>query len=112
MLICVKYRQPVYELSALPGNPAAWGALLWRTLRTHMHKDGLAPVEPLPVLFSEKDLCHWLKLSRQSLAAMVSRGAFPAPIRVGLRRKAWSKTEIANWFESRRGSASDGQNGR
>ena len=77
-----------------------------------MHSDGLAPVEPLPMLVFEKDNCDWLKLSRQALARMVSRGAFPVPIRVGLRRKAWPQPEIGVWFESRRGSALAGQNGR
>ena len=75
-----------------------------------MRIDGLAPVEPLPGLFSEKEICDWLKLSRQALATMVSRGAFPAPVRVGLRRKAWPQHEVTTWFESRRGSAPAGHN--
>ena len=67
-----------------------------------MHADTrLAPVE-LPVLLSEKDICDWLKLSRQALAKMVGRGAFPAPLRLGLRRKGWIKCEITAWLESRR----------
>ena len=77
-----------------------------------MRIDGLAPVEPLPGLVFEKDICDWLKLSRQALATMVSRGAFPEPVRVGLRRKAWPQIEVKAWFESRRGSAPAGPDGR
>ena len=59
----------------------------------------------LPTLVFERDVCSWLKLSRQSLAALVKVGAFPMPARIGLRRKAWPKYEVATWFESRRGLA-------
>lgn len=40
-------------------------------------------------------------LSRSSLYAMMSRGTFPRPKRIGLRAVAWSEDEIENWLTTR-----------
>jgi len=40
-------------------------------------------------------------LSRSSLYAMMSRGTFPRPKRIGQRAVAWSEDEIENWLATR-----------
>lgn len=40
-------------------------------------------------------------LSRSSLYAMMSRGTFPRPKRIGQRAVAWSEDEIENWLTTR-----------
>lgn len=40
-------------------------------------------------------------LSRSSLYAMMSRGMFPRPKRLGLRAVAWSEDEVENWLATR-----------
>lgn len=76
-----------------------------------MYTETLSVRAALPALMFEKEVCDWLGLTRQSLATMVKTGVFPAPIRIGLRRKAWPEAEIGAWFESRRGCAPTRRNG-
>ena len=40
-------------------------------------------------------------LSRASLYAMMSRGTFPRPKRIGQRAVGWSEDEIENWLAAR-----------
>ena len=40
-------------------------------------------------------------ISRSSLYEMISRGEFPAPVRVGVRAVAWRQAEVLEWIESR-----------
>ena len=40
-------------------------------------------------------------LSRSSLYAMMSKGTFPRPKRIGQRAVAWSEDEIENWLATR-----------
>ncbi len=70
-----------------------------------MHTDKRSVGAALPALVVEKDVCRWLGMSRQSLATLIKAGAFPAPVRIGLKRKAWSQPELNEWFDSRRGVA-------
>ena len=39
--------------------------------------------------------------SRSTLLAMVARGDFPAPLRIGRRAVAWRAREVIAWIESR-----------
>lgn len=67
--------------------------------------------DALPTLVSEKSICEWLGLSRQAITALVRKGEFPPSVRIGTRRKAWVKHEVAAWFEGRRGVAPDSKIG-
>jgi prophage regulatory protein len=40
-------------------------------------------------------------LSRSTLYNFISRGMFPAPVRLGLRSVAWRKSQVSAWIESR-----------
>ena len=40
-------------------------------------------------------------LSRSTLYAMMDRGEFPRPIRVGLRAVAWPESAVLAWLASR-----------
>lgn len=40
-------------------------------------------------------------LSRSTIYAMMARGAFPRPRRVGRRAVAWRETEIRRWMTTR-----------
>jgi len=75
-----------------------------------MHTDTSSVGAALPALVVEKDVCKWLGLSRQSIARLIRAGEFPAPLRIGLKRKAWSRPELSAWLEGRR-SASVIKNG-
>jgi len=68
---------------------------------------GITAAGGLPTLVFEKSICEWLGLSRQAVSKLVQKGTFPAPVRIGARRKAWVICEIADWLESRRGAAPD-----
>ena len=52
-------------------------------------------------LMREPEVLRLTGLSRSSLWAMVSRGLFPAPVRIGLRAVAWRAWEVYAWIESR-----------
>lgn len=41
-------------------------------------------------------------LSRSTLYAMMERGAFPRPRRIGQRAVAWDEAAIENWLVSRK----------
>ena len=41
-------------------------------------------------------------LSRSSIYAMVAKGTFPRPIRLGKRAVAWREQDIREWMESRK----------
>lgn len=41
-------------------------------------------------------------LSRSTLYAMIAAGAFPAPIKLGLRAVGWSEAEISDWVDARK----------
>ena len=40
-------------------------------------------------------------LSRSSIYAMIARGDFPAPVKIGMRAAAWPANEVASWIEAR-----------
>lgn len=41
-------------------------------------------------------------LSRSTIYAMIRRGEFPEPIRIGARASAWSIEAVETWEQSRR----------
>ena len=47
-------------------------------------------------------------LSRSTIYAMMAAGAFPAPVKLGLRAVGWSEAEIAAWLNNRKSSRKDG----
>jgi len=40
-------------------------------------------------------------LPRSTLYAMISRGEFPRPVRLGLRSVGWFEQDVADWQKSR-----------
>ena len=40
-------------------------------------------------------------LSRSSIYAMMARGTFPRPLRIGQRAVAWDEATIENWLATR-----------
>jgi prophage regulatory protein len=40
-------------------------------------------------------------LSRSTLYAMMARGEFPQPVRLGLRAVGWRESDVTEWLESR-----------
>lgn len=54
------------------------------------------------VLLSPRDLkARGISLSRSQLNELISRGFFPKPIKIGLRRNAWLEPEINAWVADR-----------
>lgn len=43
-------------------------------------------------------------LSRSTIYAMMSTGAFPKPVSLGMRAVGWPESEIIAWLESRKAS--------
>ena len=42
-----------------------------------------------------------IQLSRSTIYAMLKRGDFPQPVKLGVRARAWRAEDIENWIESR-----------
>ena len=42
-----------------------------------------------------------VSLKKTTVYALIRRGLFPTPIRLGLRSVAWYETEINDWLKSR-----------
>jgi prophage regulatory protein len=40
-------------------------------------------------------------LSRSTLYAMIQKGSFPAPVRLGIRAVGWRETAVAEWIAAR-----------
>ena len=40
-------------------------------------------------------------LSRASIYALMKRGEFPKPVKLGVQARAWKRSEVAAWIESR-----------
>ena len=48
-----------------------------------------------------KSLSVYLDVPKSSIYLWVSRGEFPAPIKLGVRAVGWIKREVDQWLESR-----------
>ena len=42
-----------------------------------------------------------VSLKKSTIYDLIQRGAFPVPIRLGLRSVGWYETEITDWVQSR-----------
>ena len=40
-------------------------------------------------------------LSRSTIYAMMARGEFPQPVRIGVRAVGWKETDVAGWLANR-----------
>ena len=47
------------------------------------------------------DVLKATALSRSSLYALIAKGQFPAPVKIGPRASAWNYSEIATWIATR-----------
>ena len=52
-------------------------------------------------LIKLKDVLKATALSRSSVYALIAKGEFPAPVKIGPRASAWNYPEIASWIASR-----------
>ncbi|WP_275300952.1 helix-turn-helix transcriptional regulator [Achromobacter insolitus] len=57
--------------------------------------------EPKAIFLRRRDVEEMVGLSRSTLYAMISRGEFPEPIRVGAKAVRWSSSEILTWMSER-----------
>ncbi|SDE47643.1 helix-turn-helix transcriptional regulator [Limimaricola pyoseonensis] len=53
------------------------------------------------------DVEHLTGLSRSSLYAMMQKGQFPRPVRLGERAVAWPESAVQDWLASRPTAQSD-----
>ena len=51
-------------------------------------------------LLTVNDLVSTLRITRQTLAAWVAHGTFPAPLRVGPRSLRWRRNDIERWLRA------------
>ncbi len=52
-------------------------------------------------LLRRTEVLHLSGLSRSTLYEMVSKGAFPAPVRISARAVGWRAAEVEEWLKSR-----------
>ena len=50
-----------------------------------------------------QDVQTALGISRWTLARLVERGEFPAPVRIGKRIQRWRNTDVETWLSERQG---------
>jgi prophage regulatory protein len=55
----------------------------------------------MPELVEILEVCRITSLSRSSVYRCIRRGDFPRPAKIGVRRMAWSRAEVANWAEGK-----------
>jgi len=55
----------------------------------------------LPTLLRWSQLEPKIGLSRSRVHALIAKGEFPRPIKLGARASAWVETEILAWLENR-----------
>ena len=55
----------------------------------------------MAIFLRMKSLTEKTGLSRSSIYAMVARGEFPQPIRLGARASAWNADEVEKWQAER-----------
>ena len=53
------------------------------------------------ILFRMPELQKHVPLSRSHIYSMISKGQFPAPIKLGPRASAWLASEIDEWLQER-----------
>jgi prophage regulatory protein len=63
----------------------------------------MAAITPHMRLLTYQDLkaLRGVSYTREHLRALIKRGEFPAPVRVGAQRIAWRADEIDAWIASR-----------
>lgn len=52
-----------------------------------------------------KDVEDLTSISTSTIYDMMKRGAFPRPVKIGLRRVAWVEADVQNWITGRLESA-------
>lgn len=56
-------------------------------------------------LLRRPDVCQMTTLPSSSLTDLISKGDFPAPLKISERSSAWKLSEILAWIESRHRAA-------
>lgn len=49
-------------------------------------------------VLSIKDVAAQLKVSRSTVYAMMNRGVFPRPFKMGERKNAWTSRQVEDWI--------------
>lgn len=52
-------------------------------------------------LINLKEVQHLTSLSRSRLYQLIKQRDFPSPIKIGIRRVAWTKSEVTKWIEQK-----------
>ena len=63
-------------------------------------------------LLTTDQVCDSLQITRQTLAAWVGHGVFPAPLRIGPRSLRWRRDAIERWLRAVEASGFAGPNFR
>jgi len=58
-------------------------------------------------LLRESELRSLLKISHSTIYALIKRGLFPSPLRIGLRAVAWRESDIHGWIDARAGTSTN-----
>lgn len=56
-------------------------------------------------LLTERDLCRWLGVTRQTVFRWRAQGVFPAPVVLGDRLNRWDPRTVRAWLRDRRRGA-------
>ncbi|WP_270687981.1 helix-turn-helix transcriptional regulator [Aeromonas sp. D3] len=51
-------------------------------------------------LLRRKQVEEITSLSRSTIYAMIAKGSFPKPVRLGPQRVAWRQMDVVSWLES------------
>ena len=53
-----------------------------------------------PPLYSPRNICELLGISRTTLDRLLRRGFFPMPVRISTRRVVWTVDQLDSWLKS------------
>jgi len=59
------------------------------------------------IICTPNETCDLLTVSPSQLALLRKQDDFPAPLKIGARKLAWSLDELVDWLESRPRARSD-----
>lgn len=52
-----------------------------------------------------KEICEDFGITQQTLAAWIKAGAFPQPMRLGLRKRVWVRLDLEAFYKEAAGAA-------
>lgn len=58
----------------------------------------MSDVEQLPELATKKEVAKWAFCSTRQIEILVSKGTFPAPVRIG-KAPRWRRSDLLTWLD-------------